>query len=209
MFTGIVQGSYPVIALEKKSGLISFVINFGTLLPPPGGTEGVRLGASVAIDGVCLTVTKIDGERLSFDVMKETLDKTTLRGLLIGSNVNVERSAALGDEIGGHLMSGHITTTAEIVSIDQPENNFVLTFKVAPELTKYILPKGFIGLNGCSLTVVDVDKNAATFTVWLIPETLRVTTFATKKVGDFVNLEIDSRTQAIIDTVENYLTHRI
>ena len=164
--------------------------------------RGLRRGASVAVDGACLTVTKIDKTRVSFDLMGETLAKTTLGQLKENDRVNSERSASLGDEIGGHLLSGHITGTAEIVAIDHPENNHVVTFGVPPEWMKYIFPKGFIALDGASLTIVDVDKAAGTFTVWLIPETLRMTTFGFKKTGDRVNVEIDSRTQTIVDTVQ-------
>ncbi|MEK7532799.1 MAG: riboflavin synthase, partial [Patescibacteria group bacterium] len=116
--------------------------------------------------------------------------------------VNIERSASLGDEIGGHLLSGHIMGTAEITDIDHSDNNHRVTFRAPREWMKYIFSKGFIALDGCSLTIVEVDKTASTFTVWLIPETLRVTTFGFKKVGDKVNVEIDSRTQTIVDTVQ-------
>ena len=200
MFTGIVQGLGEVKSIDDRSGLRTMIVAVGA-----GSSRPVQTGASVSISGICLTVTKIDGNEITFDIMGESLNKTTLGSLMIGDQMNVERSATIGDEIGGHLMSGHVYSTVEIIKVDQPENNYVLTFKVAPELIKYILPKGFIGLDGCSLSVVDVDKIKNTFTVWLIPETLRVTTFQQKKVGDQVNLEIDSRTQAIVDTVENYL----
>ena len=200
MFTGIVQGLGEVKSIDDRSGLRTMIVAVGA-----GSSRPVQTGASVSISGICLTVTKIDGNEITFDIMGESLNKTTLGSLMIGDQMNVERSATIGDEIGGHLMSGHVYSTVEIIKVDQPENNYVLTFKVAPELIKYILPKGFIGLDGCSLSVVDVDKIKNTFTVWLIPETLRVTTFQRKKVGDQVNLEIDSRTQAIVDTVENYL----
>ncbi len=206
MFTGIVQGVGEIKSIINRPGLRTIVISF---YPPSRGKEGVVVGASVAISGVCLTATQIDGDEITFDVMGESLAKTTLGDLRVGDQVNIEHSATIGDEIGGHLMSGHITGTVEIVNIDQPENNYVITFKAPPEFMKYVLPKGFIGLDGCSLTVVDVNKTDSTFTVWLIPETLRVTTFSEKKVGDQVNLEIDSRTQTIVDTTENYLTNRV
>lgn len=201
MFTGIVQGLGEIKSIDDRSGLRTLIIAAAS-----GSSRPVQIGVSVSIAGVCLTATKIEGDEITFDVMGESLNKTTLGDLKVGDQVNIERSATVGDEIGGHLMSGHVSSTVEIIGIDQPENNFVLTFKVEPELIKYILPKGFIGLDGCSLTVVDVDKTQNTFTVWLIPETLRVTTFGQKKVGELVNLEIDSRTQAIVDTVEHYLT---
>lgn len=203
MFTGIIQGVASVTALEKKPGMISFSISS----PLAGRICGV--GSSAAIDGVCLTATTVDGDSVSFDVMEETLNKTTLASLEIGSRVNIETSATLGQEIGGHLMSGHIFGTAEIIHVARTENNHAVTFQVPTDWMKYILPKGFIGLDGASLTVVDPNPQAGTFSVWLIPETLRMTSFGWKKEGDKVNVEIDSRTQAIVDTVENYLKNRV
>ena len=172
-----------------------------TLAFPEERVRGLVHGASVAIDGACLTVTAIDAAHVSFDLMGETLAKTTLGTLKEGNHVNIERSASLGDEIGGHLLSGHIMGTAEIIAIDNSDNNHMVTFRVPQEWMKYIFSKGFIALDGASLTLVDVDKTAGTFTVWLIPETLHITTFGFKKGGDRVNVEIDSRTQTIVDTV--------
>lgn len=200
MFTGIVKGLGTVTKLEQTSGLSSFAVH----LPEGMGTKLER-GASVAIDGVCLTVTARRDDIVAFDAMKETLRRTTIGQLREGSRVNCERSFHVGDEVGGHILSGHVTGTAEIVDVEQTENNHVITFKMPTEWMKYVLPKGFIGLDGCSLTIVDVNKAAGTCTVWLIPETLRLTTFGFKKAGDRVNVEIDSRTQAVVDTVESYL----
>lgn len=206
MFTGIVQGLGEVIEVQDSPGLKHFVVDVGGV-----GTQravSVRIGASVAINGVCLTVVSSEGSRLAFDAMEETLQKTNLGDFKQGDQVNVERSARMGDEIGGHIMSGHVIGMAEIVSVETPENNKVVTFKIEPRFMKYVLDKGFIGLDGCSLTVVDPDQEQGTFNVWLIPETLRVTTFGFKKVGDLVNLELDSRTQIIVDTVEGVLGSR-
>lgn len=200
MFTGIVKGLGTVVSGEVTPGLARFTVEL-----PGGYGGGLERGASVAIDGTCLTATDIVGDRVTFDVMRETLEKTTLGTLAVDSRVNVERSYRVGDEVGGHIVSGHVTGVAEIVSVETPENNRVVTFRVPTEWMKYILPKGFVGLDGCSLTVVDVDKAAGTFSVWLIPETLALTTFGFKKPGDRVNVEIDSKTQAIVDTVESYL----
>lgn len=141
--------------------------------------------------------------------MEETLRKTTIGSLKEGNVVNIERSATMGEEIGGHIMSGHVSTTAEIVAVETPENNKAMTFRVEPIWMKYIFSKGFIGLDGASLTVVDADKGKATFQVWFIPETLRLTKFGEKNVGDWVNVEIDPATQTIVDTVENLLKDRI
>lgn len=195
MFTGIVQSCVPVARFKRDSGHATM-----TLLFPEERVQGLQHGASVAVDGACLTVTAVEHVNVSFDLMGETLAKTTFGTLHEGDRVNIERSASLGDEIGGHLLSGHIIGTAEIISIDHPENNHVVTFRVPAGWMTYVLPKGFIALDGASLTIVDVDRTQGTFTVWLIPETLRITTFGFKKVGDRVNVEIDSRTQAIVDT---------
>lgn len=203
MFTGIVQGKAEVTAVERRPGLITLTLGL-----PQGLGQGLARGASVAVSGVCLTATDIDGDRVSFDVMQETLDRTTLGSLSAGDRVNVERSYRVGDEVGGHIVSGHVAGTADIVGDDRRENNRALTFRCDPSQMRYILPKGFVALDGCSLTLVDVDQAAATFSVWLIPETLRVTTFGDKGLGARVNLEIDRSTQAIVDTVERYLGQR-
>ncbi len=197
MFTGIVKGLGTIVSLADKPGLRTIVVEL-----PAGYADGLSTGASVAIDGCCLTAVGMERDCVSFDVMEETLRKTTAGALVVGSRVNVERSFRVGDEVGGHLVSGHVTGTAEIVSIETPENNHVITFHPPTALLRYLLPKGFVSLDGCSLTIADVDRATGTFTVWLIPETMRITTFGLKKQGARVNLEIDSRTQAIVDTVE-------
>ena len=200
MFTGIIKGKFPVVSITDREGLRSFVVSLS-----PELVEGLRTGASVAIDGVCFTVTKIEDTHVSFDAMEETLRKTTIGSLKEGDNVNIERSARMGDEIGGHVMSGHVSTMAEIVVVNESENNKAVTFKVSPEWMRFIFSKGFISLDGASLTVVDADKSKGTFQVWFIPETLKLTKFGEKGIGDFVNLEIDPQTQVIVETVENIL----
>ncbi|GGY64003.1 riboflavin synthase subunit alpha [Marinobacter zhanjiangensis] len=194
MFTGIVQGVATVEAVESRPGLSTFVIRF-----PEGSVSGVTIGASVAINGTCLTVTAQEGNRLWFDAMQETLRMTTLGRLAPGSRINFERAARIGDEIGGHLLSGHIHTTARVVSREQPENNCTLTFEMPDEWQKYLFPKGYIAVNGASLTIGDVEGNR--FNVHLIPETLRATVFADIQEGDEVNIEVDSQTQTIVDTL--------
>lgn len=200
MYTGIVQGSFAIKTIMRKSGLHTLTIDL-----PDKLLAGLELGASVGVDGVCLTVTSIAGCSVSFDVMQQTLSLTTLGLLAEGDRVNVERSARQGVEIGGHLISGHVDGCVEIAAVEQPENNRFVSYKVPAENMKYIFPKGFIGLNGCSLTVAEVDRQANTFKVCFIPETLRVTTHGDKMKGDKVNYEIDRQTQAIVDTVENFL----
>lgn len=200
MYTGIVQGNFEVVSVDKKPGLHTIVVALESQL-----TRDLQIGASVAIDGVCLTVTAQNGDHVSFDVMQQTMQQTTLAQLSPGARVNIERSARYGDEIGGHGISGHIDTAVELVAREITENNCELSFELPVAMQAYVFQRGFIGLNGCSLTVAEMDRDTAVFKVCLIPETLRVTTFSDKQVGDRVNLELDRQTQAIVDTVRNYL----
>ncbi|SFM18193.1 riboflavin synthase subunit alpha [Marinobacter zhejiangensis] len=195
MFTGIVQGIATVDAINSQPGLKTFTIRF-----PEENLHNVSIGASVAINGTCLTVTRQQGHCLTFDAMQETLGLTTLDALKPGDRVNFERAARIGDEIGGHLLSGHIHTTATCVAIDAPENNRTLQFELPEEWMRYVFPKGFIAINGASLTVGEVVENR--FSVHLIPETLRATTFSDTAVSEKVNIEIDSQTQAIVETLD-------
>ncbi|GGC74976.1 riboflavin synthase subunit alpha [Marinobacter halophilus] len=194
MFTGIVQGIAKVTEIIAAPGLSTLVIDF-----PASRVEGVTIGASVAINGTCLTVTHQEDHHLYFDAMQETLRLTTLGGLSPGDTVNFERAARIGDEIGGHLLSGHIHTSARIVDIVRPENNVTLWFEIPAEWSNYVFPKGYIAINGASLTIGEVQGNR--FNVHLIPETLRATTFGTVEKGQNVNIEVDSQTQTIVDTL--------
>ncbi|RQW63596.1 riboflavin synthase subunit alpha [Vibrio viridaestus] len=198
MFTGIVQGIAQVTHIEKKPGLQSHTISL-----PQGHTEHLQIGASVAHNGCCLTVTAISGDNVTFDLMQETLKLTNLGLLEEGSYINFERAAKFGDEIGGHVMSGHIIATVDITEIIASENNKTIWFKAPEELMKYILPKGFVGLDGCSLTIGDVKDDH--FSVHLIPETIERTLFGKRQIGHQVNLEIDASTQAVVDTVERVM----
>lgn len=202
MFTGIVQGTADVLAIEEKPNFRTHIIKMPDALLP-----GLELGASVAHNGCCLTVTEINGDRVSFDLVKETLRITNLGDLRVGDTVNVERAAKFSDEIGGHLMSGHIMTRAEICKIITSENNHEIWFKpLDAGQMKYILHKGFIGIDGISLTVGEVTKTR--FCVHLIPETLARTTLGGKRLKQTVNIEIDPQTQAIVETVERVLAQR-
>jgi riboflavin synthase len=168
----------------------------------------ITKGASVAINGTCLTITNADipNSLATFDVIDETLAVTNLSKLEIGDKVNFERAAKFGDEIGGHLMSGHIHTTTKISRVIRNKDNYSIYFNMPLDYQKYLFPKGFVGLNGCSLTLVEVNKKE--FSVHLIPETLEMTTFKTKEIDELVNLEIDSHTQAIVDTVARVLKEK-
>ena len=204
MFSGIVQTTTCVTHVLEKSGMKSFSVSLNETM-----RRDLAIGASVAIDGVCLTVVKMEGSDIYFDAVKETLDKTTLGRLAEGDQVNIERSIRVGDEIGGHHVSGHVHGKAEIVRIDESvDNNFLLTLKIPAGLIKYTFNKGYIALNGASLTIVNVDHQAQTIQVSLIPETLRQTTFKDKQLGDMVNIEIEQQTQTIVDTVEQTLANQ-
>ncbi|MFA3779129.1 riboflavin synthase subunit alpha [Yersinia sp. 1652 StPb PI] len=202
MFTGIVQGTAPVVAIEEKSNFRTHVVDMPAEMLPE-----LALGASVAHNGCCLTVTAVEGNRVSFDLMKETLRITNLGDIKVGDSVNLERAAKFSDEIGGHLMSGHIICTAEITKIYTSENNRQIWFRMPSfDLMKYVLHKGFIGIDGISLTIGEVVGNR--FCVHLIPETLSRTTLGKKRLGHRVNIEIDPQTQAVVDTVERVLAQR-
>ena len=203
MFTGIVQGKFRVIDIEEKQDLKTVVVGLSEKL-----IAGLRIGASVSVAGVCLTVTDVEEYNVLFDVMLETLEKTTLGNLQVGESVNIERSARVGDEIGGHRVSGHVIGTAEIIKIEESENNKAITFGCDKSWMKYLMDKGFVAIDGCSLTVTKPDQKSGQFTVWFIPETMKTTTFGGKQVGDKVNLEIDPETQTVVETVERILRQK-
>jgi len=205
MFTGIVQGVAQVATVSDRPGLRSF-----ELALPEGFDAGMEIGASVACDGVCLTVTALPAPgRACFDVMQQSLGLTTLGGLAQGGRLNVERAAKDGAEIGGHPLSGHIDCVGRLIRLRQPENNHVLRIEVPPSHRRYVFAKGYIAINGASLTVAEADRRAGWFEVWLIPETLRMTTFGDKREGDALNIEIERGTQVVVDTVRDALEERL
>lgn len=251
VFTGIVQGTATVSSVEKRGGSSSSSSSGSTaettssesatftLAFPPGALVGISAGGSIAINGTCLTVVTADEARSvsTFDVVGETLRVTSLGKLEAGSRANFERAARVGDEIGGHLVSGHVCCVARVEELerrngngegggDESETNSTgnvrMRFRVPARWGKYILPKGFISLDGCSLTVgpdVETEKRASEnddedqattlFSVFFIPETLRVTRFGEIGVGDVVNVEVDATTQAVVDAVERAVDARI
>ena len=202
MFSGIVQGVAPIHSITEKADFRTQVVKL-----PPKMRKGLAIGASVANNGVCLTVTEINDDLVSFDLMQETLRITNLGALKVGDWVNIERAMQMGTEIGGHILSGHVYCTATISNIIASENNRQIWFELPnTEVMKYILTKGFVAVDGISLTIGEVRGNQ--FCVNLIPETLQRTLMGQRKLGDRVNIEIDSQTQAIVDTVERYLANR-
>jgi riboflavin synthase len=183
MFTGIIQ----------KIGIVQTISGLGmkrlVLKTPFGFLRGAKIGASIALDGVCLTLVKKSFRRAEFDIMSETLKLTTLGNLKVGDRVNLERSFKVGDEIGGHILSGHISEKAKIISIETKDDTTSMRFQFSKEYTDLVANKGFIALNGASLTVSEYNSDSAEFSIFFIPETLNKTTFSEKKVGDFVNIE--------------------
>jgi riboflavin synthase len=201
MYTGIVQAVLCVESVERRHDFMRIKVRF-----PAPLLEGVNLGASIGFNGVCLTVAAIEEHLLSFDIMRETLAVTNLGAIEVGSYLNVERSAKWGDEVGGHLLSGHVMGVAEILNLDKTDDNLSMRMKAPEKCAKYLFSKGYVGLNGASLTLAQVQGSE--FSVHLIPETLRLTTFLDSQVGDKVNLEVDSQTQVIVETVERVLSER-
>lgn len=201
MFTGIVQGTAIVRSITRKDDFMQLTVEL-----PEERCDNLQLGASIALNGTCLTVTAYEGRNVSFDLIIETLKVTNLGNLDIGDRVNFERAARFGDEIGGHVLSGHVHTQVQIAEIERTETNCILWFEAENQWLPYLFPKGFVALNGCSLTIGEIQENR--FNVYLIPETLSVTTFGTCQKGDNINMEIDAHTQAIVDTVEQYMANR-
>jgi riboflavin synthase len=208
MFTGIVQGVARVEAIADRHGLRTLRLGW-----PPGLGRGLEIGASVSVDGVCLTVTARHGDdAASFDVMQQTLALTSLGTLDAGSVVNVERAAKEGAEVGGHPLSGHVDAAGRIAEVRTPPNNRVLRIALPAPTMRYVFAKGYIAVVGASLSVAEARRAAdgsGWFEVWLIPETLRQTTFGAKAAGDAVNVEIERATQVLVDTVRDALDERL
>jgi riboflavin synthase len=203
MFTGIVHGIATVKALSDRPGLRSL-----TLSLPPRFTDGLQIGASVSVDGVCLTVTSVADGNADFDVVRQSQSLSTLGVLRQGDRVNVERSARDGAEVGGHSLSGHIDFSASLAQIRTPPNNRVWRVTVVAPWMRYLFAKGYVAVNGASLTLAEVHREpdgSGWFEVWLIPETLRNTTFGEKQIGAHLNVEIDRHTQVFVDTIRDVI----
>ena len=195
MFTGIVAASCEVVSTEQGEEVRSIVVDLS------GYDDYLEIGASVAIDGVCMTVvSSIDGN-VQFEAIAETLERTTMGLLKQGSRVNIERSLRMGDELGGHILSGHIMSTARILQRNQKGEGIDLLIEHQADTKPYILEKGYVAVDGMSLTVGEVQSEG--FYLHIIPETLRITTIGAKTEGDLVNIEVDSRTQAVVDTIRS------
>ena len=195
MFTGIVAAACEVVATEQGEEVRSILVNLS------GHDEDLEIGASVAIDGVCMTVVSSQDGRVKFEAIPETLERTTIDFLRQGSRVNIERSLRMGDELGGHILSGHVMSTARILQRTEKGEGIDLLIEHQEDTKPYILEKGYVAVDGMSLTVGEVHSEG--FNLHIIPETLRITTIGEKSEGDFVNIEVDSRTQAVVDTIRS------
>ena len=186
MFTGIIVGEGKVTKLNpkpKSRSAIQMTVDLGKY------ARGLKVGQSVAINGVCLSATKISKNKCVFEMIDETTKKTDLGNVKQGSTVNIERSLKVGDRLEGHFVLGHIDGVATITNIEKKPKEVKIWFKIPKKLTKYVVKKGSIALDGISLTLVDVKKDIAS--VCLIPHTINVTNFKSKKIGDKLNIETD------------------
>ncbi|NMM39517.1 riboflavin synthase subunit alpha [Pseudoalteromonas arctica] len=204
MFTGIVQTQATVISTNQQQGVMRLVLAVAKQY-----VTKLELGASVAINGCCLTVVKVENisdqplAQVHYDVIDETLQLTNLGKLIAGSSVNYERSMTFGTELGGHIVSGHIHCTAQIENIIHTQDNCKIQLCLPSKWQKYVMYKGFVAVNGASLTVGETDEQG--FWLHLIPETLAITNIGKAAIGDALNIEVDQQTYTIINTVENYL----
>ncbi|MDQ8953772.1 riboflavin synthase subunit alpha [Acinetobacter rudis] len=206
MYTGIVLGTETILSVQAHKGHHSIVVS-----NTQGFFNDVFLGASVAIDGTCLTICAIapDQKSVGFDIAAQTLSLTTLSQLKVNDQVNVERSFKMGMENGGHNLYGHIEGSCQVIELSRLGETLHLKLKIPTEKMKYFFLKGFIGLHGCSLTVNQVNKQESYIAVDLIPETLRLTNFKSVQLGDQLNFEIDQTTRTLVDTIEGIYQNRL
>lgn len=183
MFTGIVEELGVVEGLEEQADAVRLTVR------GPHVVTDARLGDSISVNGCCLTVAERDGETFTADVMRETLDKTSLGGLEPGSRVNLERAVTPTSRLGGHIVQGHVDGTGEVLGRTPSEHWDLVEVSLPAELARYLVDKGSVTVDGISLTVVEV--RGSSFTVSLIPETLARTTLGFRQPGERVNLEVD------------------
>ena len=186
MFTGIITGTGKIKKIEKNTknqSAIKVLVDLGK------NSRGLKIGQSVALNGVCLSATNISKNNCMFEMIDETMKKTDLGNLKVGSLINIERSLKVGERLEGHFVLGHVDGVAIITKIEQKPKEVKIWFKIPKKLTKYVVQKGSIALDGISLTVVDAKNDLAS--VCIIPHTMKITNFKTKKIGDKLNIETD------------------
>ena len=198
MFSGIVQEAGKVIGFVKEKDIYNLSIECSSEF-----ISDLKKGASISVDGVCLTVKDENPEILRFDLVEETIKRTNFQNIKTGDNVNLERSLKVGDEIGGHPVSGHIHGISKVISIDKRDQSWDVKFSVESFMHDYMLHKGYVAINGCSLTVGEVSNES--FMIHLIPETLSITNLFQLEQDSVVNIELDQNTIIIADTVKKYL----
>ena len=185
MFTGLITELGTVKAIERGETSAIFTIT------APESVEGLAIGDSIAVNGVCLTATSLSTDSFTADVMVQTLSLTSLSQLETGSPTNLELAAKMDMRMGGHIVQGHVDGTGTVVQLLPGEKWAQFDIKAPAHLTKYVVPQGSITLDGVSLTVGSIDDATDTITVWLIPETLAKTNLSAKKPGDLINIEVD------------------
>jgi riboflavin synthase len=183
MFTGLVEEVGTAVVLDLSRQQKRLEISARKL------AEKVRLGDSVAVNGCCLTVARFEGDRLAFDLLQESLDRTNLKNVVPGSRVNLELALAAGDRFGGHFVQGHVDCAAPIVAAQESGADLRVEIELPAEFAQYVVPKGSIAVNGISLTVAELAPKS--FAVWLIPQTRAATNLEAAKPGELVNLEFD------------------
>jgi riboflavin synthase len=186
LFTGIIEGIGKILKIEKSTknrSAVKMTVDLG------GYAKGLKIGQSVALNGVCLTVTGISNSKCNFEMIEETTKKTDLGNLKVGGIVNIERSLKVGDRMEGHFVLGHVDGVGTIKKIEKKPKEIKVWFEIPRHLSRFVVQKGSIAVDGISLTVVDVRKNLAS--VCLIPHTVQITNFRTRNVGDKINIETD------------------
>ena len=194
MFTGIIEETGIVVAIKSGTDSIRLTISAALV------SSDAHLGDSISINGCCLTVIYITECNLGFEAVPETMHRTSLSQLRVGSIVNLERAVRADARLGGHIVQGHVDGVGTLLSMHESDNARVLTISAGPDILKYVVEKGSISLDGISLTVASADMDR--FTVWIIPHTWQVTSLSARKVGDILNLEVD----VIAKYVERLLT---
>ncbi len=198
MFSGIVQSLGTIVSIEETSEIVTLEVQASEDF-----TKGLKVGDSVAIDGVCLTLTKSESDRMFFDAVPETLSKTIIKSYKKEAKVNLESSLRFNDSVGGHIVSGHIHTTGHINQVEIHGDAKDIVIDAGADWGKFLFEKGYIGINGCSITLGEITEGR--FIVHLIPETLRATNLDNLVYGDQVNLEFDQNTITIVETTERIL----
>ena len=183
MFTGIIEEIGTVISINNKKNNKEFIIKIEKMF------HDVNIGDSISVNGVCLTVTEINNQEINFDIVNETLEKSNLGSLLVGSNVNLERALSLSSRFNGHILQGHVEGVGVIVDYKKHKKEVRISIGIDPSLLVYCIPKGSIAFDGISLTIAKINNNI--IEVSLIPHTLKHTNLSNKKIGDSVNIETD------------------